>query len=385
MATMLSKISLKIRITLLTMIALSFVTASITVLSNYNANQNLVIPFEILFENLGLELNDIQTVPRFEIQDGISTPINPIPYDTAAMKVFTRTSQSNFQNYSIIVAAIFVLLGTVLAYVISGQTLKPIKSLAEKIKVIDENNLDIKIEPPKSNDETARLTNSFNNMLEKLDRSFKTQKLFAQNAAHELKTPLSFIRASVEVLQLEEKPTEDSYIEVIEIVKDSTERLIGLVEGLLSLNSAVDEQQWQTFNVREIFEIIFNELETDITRKTLNVSISGDCFIKGNKTLLERAFFNLVHNAVRYNIENGKVSITLANGNIIIEDSGVGIPKEHLTNIFEPFYCVDKSRSKKLGGYGLGMSIAKSIFDRHDIKIRIYSEPGNGTKIILDK
>lgn len=382
---MLSKISLKIRITLLTMIALSFVTASITVLSNYNANQNLVIPFEILFENLGLELNDIQTVPRFEIQDGISTPINPIPYDTAAMKVFTRTSQSNFQNYSIIVAAIFVLLGTVLAYVISGQTLKPIKSLAEKIKVIDENNLDIKIEPPKSNDETARLTNSFNNMLEKLDRSFKTQKLFAQNAAHELKTPLSFIRASVEVLQLEEKPTEDSYIEVIEIVKDSTERLIGLVEGLLSLNSAVDEQQWQTFNVREIFEIIFNELETDITRKTLNVSISGDCFIKGNKTLLERAFFNLVHNAVRYNIENGKVSITLANGNIIIEDSGVGIPKEHLTNIFEPFYCVDKSRSKKLGGYGLGMSIAKSIFDRHDIKIRIYSEPGNGTKIILDK
>jgi signal transduction histidine kinase len=310
--------------------------------------------------------------------------IEPITYDLVNMQVITRANQDNFQSYSVIIAAVFVLLGTALAYFISGQALKPIKSLVKKIEIIDESNLGIKIETTNNNDETARLTRSFNNMLEKLNRSFKTQKSFAQNAAHEFKTPLSHIRASIEVLQLEEKPAEEKYIETIEIVKDSTERLIGLVEGLLSLNETNYKQQWHTFSGREIFETILSGLETDITRRAISASVSGDCIINGNRTLLERAFQNLVHNAVRYNVENGEVVITLSEGNIIIEDSGVGISEEHLTNLFDPFYCVDKSRSKKLGGYGLGMAITKNILDRHDIEIHINSEPEKGTRISLD-
>jgi len=109
----------------------------------------------------------------------------------------------------------------------------------------------------------------------------------------------------------------------------------------------------------------------------------GDCHITGDRTLLERAFFNLVHNAVRYNVDNGIVKVRLTENNIIIEDSGVGITTENVKHIFEPFYCVDKSRSKKLGGNGLGMAIAKNIFDSHNIEISIFSEPGEGTQIIL--
>jgi signal transduction histidine kinase len=359
------------------MLALTLVTASLTVLSNYSAQRHFVLPFE----SLGLGITDIQVTPRYDDLHEAEL-ITAIP-SSDNITAIVRASQSNFQIYSIIVAAVFILVGTFFAYIISEQTLKPIKALAAKIEDVDANNLAEPIEPPKQNDEVSRLTHSFNNMLGKLNRSFESQKLFAQNAAHELKTPLAFIRASIDVLQLDNEPSAEEYKDVVDIVKDSTERLIELVEGLLSINSVVDEMQWQTFSGKSIFEAIVNELEGDIARKSLAVNITGDSRITGDKTLLERAFSNLVHNAVRYNVDNGKVNITLANDGIIIEDSGVGIPAEHLTHIFEPFYCVDKSRSKNLGGHGLGMAIAKNIFDRHKMEIRIDSEPGQGTKINL--
>jgi len=288
-----------------------------------------------------------------------------------------------FQRYGIIIAVAFIIIGAISAYIISRQTLKPMKTLAEKIEDIDANNLDTPIELPKANDELSSLTHSFNNMLGKLNRSFNSHKLFAQNAAHELKTPLASIMTNIEVLQLDDEPSMDEYKEVVGVVKDNTARLIDLVEGLLSANNAIDETRWQTFNVSEVFETIINNLNDDIERKHLNVDLSGECHIRGDKVLLERAFQNLVHNAVRYNIENGTIEISLENDEISIEDSGIGIPKENLENIFEPFYCVDNSRSKNLGGHGLGMTIAKNIFDMHRIKICVSSEAGKGTKIIL--
>ena len=159
--------------------------------------------------------------------------------------------------------------------------------------------------------------------------------------------------------------------------------MIELVDGLLSINNSTDEMQWHTFSARNVFDTIINELKNDITHKGLDSAITGDCHITGDNTLLERAFFNLVHNTVRYNVESGSVKITLSDNGVIIEDSGIGISDEHLTHIFEPFYCADKSRSKKLGGHGLGMTIAKNIFDRHGMKICIFSEVGQGTKITL--
>jgi signal transduction histidine kinase len=189
--------------------------------------------------------------------------------------------------------------------------------------------------------------------------------------------------ANIEVLELDNEPTADEYKELIGDVKVSTVRLIELVKGLLSLNNILDESQFQSLDVREVIEPALYELQELIKQKSVEVVISGDCRIKGDKALLERAFFNLIHNAVRYNNENGKIKITLASDSIIIEDNGIGIPTENLEQIFEPFYCVDKSRSKKLGGHGLGMTIAKNIFHKHGIEICIFSEVGVGTKIIV--
>lgn len=301
------------------------------------------------------------------------------------IRITTQESHRNFLNISILIIIAFIFVGAIGAFIISGQTIKPVKSLAKKMGDIDINNLSTTIELPKANDEISQLTHSFNNMIGKIDRSFEIQKLFAQNAAHELKTPLAFIRGSLDVLEIGDKPTEDEYKETFDIIKSSTDRLIELVEGLLSLNNETNEQQWQLFSVKSIFESIAGDLHEDIKRKHLTVSISGDYSMRGDKTLIERAIFNLVQNAVRYNIVNGEVKISIAENCITIEDSGVGIPADSLEHIFESFYCVDKSRSKKLGGHGLGMAITKNILEKHHMEIRVTSEAGKGTKVFLNK
>jgi signal transduction histidine kinase len=222
-------------------------------------------------------------------------------------------------------------------------------------------------------------------MLWKLNSSFENKRLFAQNAAHELKTPLASIMANIDVLELDKEPTSDEYRELIDIIRISTERLIELVKGLLSLNTVMDESQCQLVNIKQAIEIIIADLHEMISQKNINVVITGECEIKGDKALLERALLNLIHNAVRYNIKSGNVTITLSSDTIVIEDNGVGIPSDCLEHIFEPFYCVDKSRSKKLGGHGLGMTIAKSILDKHNIDICVFSEVSKGTRIIMKK
>ena len=397
-----NRITLRAKITLLTALALSVVAAGVTGLSIYNARQITFLPrgqvtitqgttFPRPVENAGMFIvmppdtlpGMTDAVVRIDTSHVRLQEISGWHISGREALAELSQSQSNFQTHSILIAIATVLFGTFAAYIISGQALKPIKSLAEKIEEVNANNLNQPIEPPHTIDEVSRLTDSFNNMLEKLNRSFETQKLFAQNAAHELKTPLASMRANIEVLQMDAEPSAEEYREVVGVVKDSTEGLIVLVEGLLFLDNRTDDQT-QCFDGRETFEKILDELCEDIAQKNLRLSMEGDCTIKGDKPLLERAFSNLVHNAVRYNTTGGSVVISLSADRISIEDSGIGIPAEHLAHIFEPFYCVDQSRSKHLGGHGLGLAIAKNIFDKHHIEIQVSSERNKGTNIVLN-
>ena len=416
-----NRITLRMKITLLTALALSIIAAGVTGFSIYNARQitflpsgNLTVAHSTGF--FGAENPDIPFIPFREREHtvagiwihadpfdmayigGVHTQVRVISSDALQLQggsawhirgqdalMELSQTQRDFQTHSIVIAVLAVLFGTFAAYIISGQALKPIQVLAGRIEEVDASNLNQAIEPPKTIDEISRLTHSFNNMLEKLNRSFEMQKLFAQNAAHELKTPLASMRANIEVLELDAKPTEEEYKEVVGLVKDNTERLIGLVEGLLSLTSTSDEALWQSFSGRVLFEEILDELQDDIAEKNLEVSITDDCRLKGDRGLLTRAFSNLVHNAVRYNVRGGAVKIRLLADSITIEDSGAGIPAAHLAHIFEPFYCVDQSRSKDLGGHGLGMAIAKNIFDKHHMELQISSDPDQGTTIIVSQ
>ena len=376
-----NKMTIRAKTTLLTALVLILVTVCITGLSILNAKQNFVVPF-------GYIRIPTDSTMKFEIDEKSFENKAPdeLSSDADIMNIghIIQQSQSAFKIQSFVIAVIFICIGTVGAYFISGRALKPIVALTARIKDIDENNLKTQIEPPSGADEVAQLTHSFNHMLDELNHSFENQRLFAQNAAHELKTPLSSIMANIDVLQMDEQPTNEDYREIIKIVRISTKRLIDLVGGLLSLNSLIDESNCESIDCRKIFENIAADMSEMIDEKRLRFDIFGDCRINGDKNLLERAFANLVQNAVRYNTEEGTVQITLGVNDIVIEDSGIGIPEESLDLIFEPFYCVDKSRSKKSGGNGLGMAIAKNIFDKHNIKIKITSNAGQGTKITLE-
>jgi len=375
-----NRMTLRIKITLLTAFVLVFVTVCITALSILNANRNFVVPFG----HIRMPINNAALVEIGEEPFDINSPAKlPDSAEIVDINHIIGQSQAAFNVQSIITAIAFIITGTFGVYLITGRALKPITTLTARIEDIDENNLHTQIEPSLGKDEVSRLTHSFNNMLEKLNRSFEHQRLFAQNAAHELKTPLTSIMTNIDVLQMDDEPSADDYKEVIGIVKISTKRLIELVGGLLALNNTSDGGNHITFNCMETFLKITDEMREAIDDKNISVSIIGDCQIKGDKTLLERAFSNLVQNAVRYNVHEGSVRINLDTGNIIIEDSGIGIPAESLSSIFEPFYCVDKSRSKKYGGNGLGLAVAKSILEAHKIRVQISSELGKGTKILL--
>jgi len=378
------KMTLRLKITVLATLALSFVALSITLFSFYTPQDR----FGNFEETLNLELGRDN---RIILQQINGYPLE-LPEELAEieslineMAIAMDQSRRIFRRNTIVVAILFVIGGSLGVYLITLKALRPLESLTEKMEKVDENNLTLQIKPPKTGDEVAQLARTFNSMLGKLNRSFETQKLFAQNAAHEFKTPLAFVRASLDLLQMDEHPTEKDYKETYDIVRHSNDRLVELVEGLLSLHALIDEQHWKTFSCQGMFEDILNELKKEIKQKEINVSISGNCFLTGDETLLGRAFSNLVHNAIRYNVPNGIVNIILRDEKIVIEDCGIGIPTENIPQIFEPFYCVDKSRSKKLGGSGLGMAIAKSIFDNHRLDIEIFSKVGEGTKIILQQ
>jgi len=408
------KLSFRLKITVIFSISLVVLTVLLTMLSLMNVQQNISNPMQmnimhftenadVMFidrdgnvsnfpaigqpqeivniapENLRdfyISAEELEQLLR-EHGDGISY----IPVEQLQAQLIT--TQRDFRQYSLWVAAVVIALGSLGAYIVAGVIVRPIKKLSMTVGGIEADKLHVSIPLPKSHDEISQLTVAFNGMLEKLHRSFESKQLFAQNAAHELKTPLTIIRANMEALKMDDNPTVDDYEEVFVEVKNNTERMIKLVEGLLEMGKSPDETEMTTFQVADIFEGIFCDLEELIFSKHLNVQTIGNLRIKGQKTLLEQAFFNLIHNAVRYNVEDGSITVTLLENQIIIEDTGIGIPPESLGQLFDPFYCVDKSRSKKLGGNGLGLTITKNILDANQMSINVTSEVGVGTLITI--
>ena len=368
-----SKITLKIKITVLTAVLLTAMCVSLTAISIYNSN--------VFYEPIEF-IADIQPI-NINTSGQAGTPIIPNENDIKVIDDIFLGSRNKFKVHSVISSLIIVILGTGLSYLIAGKTLEPLNNLTGKIEKIDENNLSGCIELSPNGDEVARLTKSFNSMLTKLDSAFQAKKLFASNAAHELKTPLTNILTNIEVMQMDDTPSVDDYEEVIGITKENVERLTVLVQDLLRFNARHDDGFYENFQTKELFDKIIFDLSSNINEKGIKITIDGSIDIYGEKILLERAFFNLIQNAVKYNKDNGEVKIHAADETIIIEDSGIGIPSESISQIFDPFYCVDKSRSRRLGGNGLGLSISKQIFDKHNMTITISSEINKGTKIII--
>ena len=300
-----------------------------------------------------------------------------------------KQAGNRFNLWGVAGLVLMLFLGTGATWLMAGKALKPLGELTDTIEEIGGNNLSRRVEHQDRADEIGQLAGSFNHMMDNVSASFERQQRFSASAAHELKTPLATMLVNLDVLDMEEKASAAQMERVLSIVRTNTERMIRLVDNLFQLTTEKSSEMCEEVPVDEMFAEILEELSAQLNAKHLSVSLSSLSGIKltGNRTMLYRAMSNLVENAAKYNRENGSIFISASQQQedviIKIEDTGIGIPKEECERIFEPFYRVDQSRSRSIGGAGRGLALVKDIVEKHRGTIQVHSRAGQGSEFIL--
>ena len=355
----------------------------------------MIIILTIIAATLTLTIGSITNAERFFV--GIAPNFslnansgfeNSSNIDTTNIDTSGFVPIEQFRNKSIVYMIIVIVIGIAVSYVFLGKSLKPLIELSKAVSSISEKNLSHRIIGIKTNDEVGNLAHSFNGMLDKLDKSFNSQKQFTANAAHELKTPLAIMQSSMDVLKLDKEPNIEGYKENLEYMEQSVKSLVEIVNELLLLARDSEDCFTGYVKINHIVDNVIGQLDPIIKEKEISVSIeNAQCEVLGNERLLYHLFFNLVENAIKYNKHNGTISIIVTQigdrVKVEISDTGIGMTEEELVNIFDPFYCIDKSRSKENGGYGLGLSLVKSIIEKQNGEIRVTSELGKGTSFFI--
>lgn len=377
---MMKKLSLRMRLTLLSALVMASVAVILTSMFLFGADRIFV--------------RDLEQKMTFQPQDIIITSVKKegVPnenMDLQEVTVSLKKAGTQFNLWGMAALFLVLILGTGATWLMAGHVLKPLKELSSAIEEISGNDLSNRVEIQGRQDEIGRLARSFNHMMDKVSASFERQKRFSASAAHELKTPLATILVNLEVLELDGKTSPDRMEKVLTIVKANTERMIRLVEDLMRLTSDKDHEMEEEVKLSEVFAITLYELSPLIRKKDLTVSIENtpDISLTGSRVMLYRVMSNLLENAAKYNREHGSISIVTGrddNGvTVKIEDTGIGIPEEALPHIFEPFYRVDQSRSRAVGGAGLGLPLVKDIVEKHGGEVTVKSAAGEGTTFIL--
>ena len=280
-----------------------------------------------------------------------------------------------FLTKGLMVTGIIILLSSICTYFISRQALLPLRRLSQEVNKIEVQNLSEALEVPATNDEISRLTVSFNRMLARLDEAFTAQKQFSANAAHELRTPLAVIQTNLEVFARRETPALKDYQEIFSMLQEQTGRLSHLAEILLDMTGVQTVERSERISLAALTDEVFCDLASVAEQKEVElIQQEGDCIITGSYLLLYRAVYNLVENAIKYNHSGGKVTVNIHPSEEItdtstsvnyvfleVSDTGIGIPPEYQEKIFTPFFRVDKSRSRAMGGAGLGLALVSEI------------------------
>lgn len=274
--------------------------------------------------------------------------------------------------------------GGVLTWFITGKALRPLGILSREMENCTVETLSRELSIPETRDEVASLTRSFNEMSRKLGDAFSAQRRFAQSAAHELRTPLTVLKAKVDVFSKRPQHTKEEYEELLSLVRRQTDRMAELVNDLLGLTGMDQLSCVQPVDLDSVLREAIQELELLAENNHVTVSLRADRIqVPGNPNLLHRTFANLVENAVKYNVPGGSVDVVAEKENgcavIRVSDTGPGIPEDQKQQIFEPFYRVDKSRSRQMGGAGLGLATAKAVVDKHSGTITVENGAGGGS------
>lgn len=369
---MIKKMSLRWRLTLLTSLLIALCCIGLSIVLNVSAYRMA-------------DTIDATVVQPAHSVDSPPADTTTIPLVSSAPSEAVKEAKHSYLMESFLYTIAAVLVGGVLTYYIAGKTLEPVRALSSQVRNINTHNLDETIEVPPTKDELAELTASFNEMTDKLANAFAVQKRFSADAAHELRTPLAVLQTKLDVFEKKQEHTDAEYEALVGAFQKQVSRLRSLVTELLDIANMEHELKKQNVSLKELLTDVVKELSVVADEKRISLTVSGgDYSVMGEHELLYRAFYNLVENAIKYNGTDGSVSIHVTEADehavtVVIKDTGVGIPDELKSQIFTPFYRVDKSRSRKMGGAGLGLALTDGIVKKHNGSIVVSDNKDAGT------
>lgn len=297
-------------------------------------------------------------------------------------------AQGRFRTTNWYITAAVTLLSGILAYFVSGRALKPLRSFASQVEMVQMTNLaDMKIDEDVL-PEFKQLSRSFNQMLERLNTAFSAQRQFTGNAAHELRTPLALMQAQLELFSAEHPDMRPETAEFLTLLREQAERLIQMTRTLLEMSDLRQVARNERIQLAPMIEEIFTDLAPLSDKRGVTLTAEGNGIMTGSDALIYRLIFNLTENAVKYNRQGGsvRVSVTQKPEKLLlrVSDTGCGIPKEYQRSIFQPFFRVDKSRSREYGGAGLGLSLVWEIADLHGGSVWVEESSDKGTTIAVE-
>ena len=303
------------------------------------------------------------------------------------LTIVVNGAQGRFRTTNWYITAVVTLLSGILAYFISGHALKPLRSFASQVEKVQLNNLaDMKIDEAVL-PEFAQLSRSFNQMLERLNAAFAAQRQFTGNAAHELRTPLALMQARIELFADEHPAMPPETAEFLTLLREQTERLTQMTKTLLEMSALQSVPRSDRIQLAPMMEEILTDLAPLAEKNGITLTCDGDGAMTGSDGLLYRLLFNLTENAIKYNHPGGTVRLTVqeeaARLVIRVSDTGCGIPEPYRESIFQPFFRVDKSRSREYGGVGLGLSLVWAIAELHGGSVCVEDSSEAGTTIAV--
>ena len=307
--------------------------------------------------------------------------------DDQELTIIVHGAQASFITTNWYITAVVMVLGGVLAYFVSGHALKPLHSFAAQVEKVEPNNLtDMKI-TEEVLPEFRQFSRSFNQMLDRLDEGFTAQRQFTGNAAHELRTPLALMQARIELFAAEHPSMPPETAEFLALLREQTERLTQMTKTLLEMSALQSVPRNDRIQLAPMMEEILTDLAPLAEKNGITLTCDGDGAMTGSDGLLYRLLFNLTENAIKYNHPGGTVRLTVqeeaARLVIRVSDTGCGIPEPYRESIFQPFFRVDKSRSREYGGVGLGLSLVWAIAELHGGSVCVEDSSEAGTTIAV--
>lgn len=380
---------LRVRVTVINTAVLILCTLIITIGNGYSVAKNLEAAMLLPAQE---QVDTIESSENIYPQNYINEEAQmKMPIDAIEM-----AKEAN-RKTSLIYMISVIFIGAIISYLTTGKSLQSVQRLSNEIKDISEHNLSKKINEEGPKDEIKELTKSFNNMLTRIDSAFESQKEFSSNVAHELRTPLAVVKMKVDVFNKKEGHTKEEYDKLIEVLEKNNNRLSKVVNELLSICNKDVVEFKDRIDFTKMIKSIINELNEVALKENITLKINEnikenikdniESDFYGNEQLLYRAIYNLIENGIKYNKTNGKVEIDFMKTNnlitVAISDNGYGIKEDDYEKIFKPFYRIDKSRSRKIAGSGLGLSIVKTIIEQHNGRIKVKSNE-SGSKFIVE-